>query len=103
MRIQEMRSGLSHLKKKMGDERHENYFETAAAQDAVIETTVESSLPTAADCELDEPRWSLVSFEQMQAGGLTYSQAAELMSELDALGITGLCIVTDEAALRIHS
>ena len=51
--------------------------------------------------ELDEQRWSVVSFRRVEAERLTYVQAAAKLSELDAKGVNGLCIVTDEAATRI--
>lgn len=51
--------------------------------------------------ELDMPRWSVVSFDVCEASGLTYSAAAKLMSEKEAAGVYGLCIVTDEAAERV--
>jgi hypothetical protein len=50
--------------------------------------------------ELDEPRWSVVSFDKREAGGLTYRQATELMSFLEGRRVNGLCIVTDESANR---
>ena len=104
MRIQEMKSGLSHLKKKVDGERQENYFETLAAQDTLIDPETGEFVPLDGKCcELDEPRWSVVSFDQMEAGGLNYAQAAALMSELDSHGVVGLCLVTDETASRIHS
>lgn len=51
--------------------------------------------------ELNEPRWSVVSFESRAAGSLTYEQAAEKLAELAAEKVSGLCIITDEAAERI--
>lgn len=48
--------------------------------------------------ELDEPRWSVISFEKLEKGGMTYREAIDNMSELYAAGVFGLCIVTDEAA-----
>lgn len=51
--------------------------------------------------ELDQPFWAVVSFEQVEVTGLTYAQAEQKMQELDAKSITGLCIVTDDAASRI--
>lgn len=45
--------------------------------------------------------WSVVSFEKCEAGSLTYEQAEEKMKELIAQKISGLCILTDEAAERI--
>lgn len=51
--------------------------------------------------ELDSPIWSVISFERLEASGLTYAEAVRRMSELDAKKISGLCIVTDEAASHI--
>lgn len=51
--------------------------------------------------ELDLPEWSVISFDACEASGLTYSAAARMLTELDAAGVYGLCIVTDEAANRI--
>lgn len=52
--------------------------------------------------ELDAPLWSVVSFEGIEAGGLTYVGAREKLAELDAKRVTGLCIVTNHAAGRLH-
>lgn len=54
-----------------------------------------------APSELNEPRWSVVSFEARAAGNLIYAQATEKLAELAALKVSGLCIITDEAAARI--
>ncbi len=51
--------------------------------------------------ELSNPRWSVVSFEARAAGNLTYEQATEKLAELAARKVSGLCIITDEAAARI--
>ncbi len=51
--------------------------------------------------ELDLPQWSVVSFDKCEASGLTYEAAAKLMSEKEAAGVYGLCIVTDDAASRV--
>lgn len=55
------------------------------------------------NCELDEPRWSVVSFDRLEARGLTYSKAIKVMFDLEIEGVSGLCIVTDEAAKRKRS
>ena len=54
-----------------------------------------------APSELSKPRWSVVSFEARAASSLTYKQATEKLAELAAQKVSGLCIVTDEAAARI--
>jgi hypothetical protein len=45
----------------------------------------------------------VVSFEGLEAGGLTYAAAREKLADLDAKKVTGLCIVTDHAAARLRS
>jgi hypothetical protein len=51
--------------------------------------------------ELRESIWSVVSFDKCEARGLTYTEAEQKLSELDAQKVSGLCIVTDEVAARI--
>lgn len=92
MKIQDMRSGIVHLTKRMEREGQQDYQAAAAS---VAEPEVAS--------ELDEPQWSVVSFDKREAGGLTYRQAAELMAVLDKYGTHGLCIITDEATKRYGS
>ena len=104
MRIQEMKSGILHLKKKIENEPREIFYETGDVQGGMIDPETGNILPFEFDCEFDEPRWSVVSFDQIETGGLTYVQASELMNKLNARGITGgHCVVTDEAASRIQS
>ncbi|MEO8573701.1 MAG: hypothetical protein ABI481_07010 [Pyrinomonadaceae bacterium] len=52
--------------------------------------------------ELDQPRWSVVSFDACESSGLTYQAAAKVLAEKEAAGVYGLCIVTDEAASRVN-
>lgn len=99
MRIQEMRSGISHLKKRMGSSGGDNYLSLAAAREALARD--EELVSTSQECDLDQPLWSLVSFDRREAGGLTYAQAVHLMTELDAMDVPGLCIVTDDAASKL--
>lgn len=95
MKIQEMRSGISHLSKKVEMVRRENVLNFQGQPLAERET--------APVCELDEPRWSVVSFDKREAGSLRYAEAAGLMSILDNRGVKGLCVVTDEAAKRMRA
>lgn len=55
----------------------------------------------AAESELEMPVWSVVTFERCAASGLTYRQAAEKLKRLQTKKVSGLCIVTDEAAARM--
>ncbi|HEX8736411.1 MAG TPA: hypothetical protein VF721_13870 [Pyrinomonadaceae bacterium] len=67
----------------------------------------EQNAPTAAateseiSSELNEPRWSVVSFESVAVYGLPYAEARNWLEKLQKQNISGLCIVTDEAAARI--
>lgn len=56
---------------------------------------------TEAPNELEAPFWAVVSFDGLEAGGLTYSAARKKMNELDSKRIAGLCIITDPAAGRL--
>lgn len=96
MKIQEMRSGISHLPKKVETVRRENVISMHRTAEPLAEREA------APMSELDEPRWSVISFDKCEAASLPYMQAADFMSLLDARGVAGLCIVTDEAAMRIR-
>jgi hypothetical protein len=45
--------------------------------------------------------WSVISFDRCEASGLTYKAAVEKITELESQKVSGLCIVTDEAASRV--
>ncbi len=51
--------------------------------------------------ELNKPRWSVVSFEKYLAKNLTYNEAIKKINRLKKQNVSGLCIITDEAAERI--
>jgi len=94
-----MRSGLAYLRKRPETE----FVRIDLGMELFGEMTSESidTLPKVMS-ELEEPRWSVVSFDRIEAGGLTYRQAAELMILLDSHKLTGLCVVSDEAASRMN-
>ena len=50
--------------------------------------------------ELNEQRWGVLSERGCEAMELTYRDAAELMSQLALEKVSGLCIITNEAARR---
>lgn len=97
MKIQEMRSGILHRNRKPEPVKRNNVFEMRSISEPIFDDV----LPSAIESELEKSMWSVVSFDQRQAGGLTYRQAADLLSQLDAYDIPGLCIITDEAAARL--
>ena len=96
MRIQEMRSGLSHLRKRVSAEDVEN--STDAGEKSPSQNGGGPDVEVTSD--LEQALWSVVSFSEVEAGGLTYAQAAALTSQLDESGIPGLCIITDTAARK---
>lgn len=51
--------------------------------------------------ELNEQRWGVLSERGCEAMGLTYAEAAELMRRLKREKISGLCVITDNAAHRV--
>jgi len=67
----------------------------------MTEATEKKEVPATAS-ELDLPQWSLFSFDACEAAGLTYNAAVKLMAEKEAVGVYGLCIVTDEAARKVN-
>ena len=51
------------------------------------------------ESELDEPLWSVISFERVEALGLRHEEATRILSSLEDRGVSGLSIVTNDAAL----
>lgn len=93
-----MRSGLVHLRRKgatvvpiRSSRRVMPAIQTPEPQ---IKTKPE---PRTA---LNENMWSVVSSERVEAGGMTYDQARQLIEALADSNMPGLCIVTDAAATR---
>jgi hypothetical protein len=58
-------------------------------------------VPEVTFSELLEPRWSVITFESCAVRGLNYDEATTWLNKLKTQGLSGLCIVTDEAADRI--
>ena len=71
----------------------------------MLQAVKESDFPQVSthDSELDEPIWTVISFERVEQRGLKYSEAVLNMSGLESRGVAGLCIVTNEAADRIKT
>jgi hypothetical protein len=53
--------------------------------------------------ELNERRWAVLSERGREDGGLSYQEAAGLIKRLRGERISGLCVITDEAAARLPS
>lgn len=65
------------------------------------ETGAQTAENETGSSELNEPCWSVVSFESVAVHGQTYADAKNWLEKLQKQNIAGLCIVTDEAAERI--
>jgi hypothetical protein len=59
--------------------------------------------PRAVASELDEPIWSVISFDRVERRDLKYSEAVLFLSGLEARRVPGLCIVTNETADRVKT
>ncbi len=53
--------------------------------------------------ELQQPIWSVVSFESVAVSGLHYDEAVRWVEKLNSQKVSGLCSVTDEAAGRVSN
>lgn len=53
--------------------------------------------------ELSERRWAVLSERGREEGGLTYEEAAGLVQRLRGEDVSGLCVITDEAASHVPS
>lgn len=53
--------------------------------------------------ELDQPCWSVISFESRVGKNLSYAEARVLLEKLTGEKVSGLCIITDQAAERLSA
>ena len=96
-----MKPGIARIKER-ARERQESFVERRSVGAAVMEPEHDAAVSSTPLSELEDFRWSVVSFDKSEAGGMTYAQASRLISELEFRGVAGLCLVTDEAAARIR-
>jgi hypothetical protein len=85
------------------NEENQKSDETATAQNTEIAPAVEAVSDENFPSELNEPRWSVISFEKCEATDLVYDEAALKLQKLAANDVSGLCIVTNEAAQKVKS
>lgn len=86
------------IKVKAKKEENRKPKKTSGAQN---KRSAEAAVTVSSSNELQERRWSVVTFENCAARNLTYQEAFEKLKALEAEKIAGLCVVTDEAAERI--
>jgi hypothetical protein len=51
--------------------------------------------------ELNERRWAVLSERGSEQAGLNYEEAAALIARLRGERVSGLCVITDDAASRL--
>ncbi len=77
--------------------------EAATAKKTKVAPATEAASDKDFSGELNAPHWSVVSFETCLASSLTYDNAVKKMKQLKAKKISGLCIITNQAAERIKN
>ena len=87
----------------MKSEENHKSDETATARKPKVAPAKEAASNEDFPNELTAPRWSVVSFESRLASSLTYDKAVKKIKQLQAKKVSGLCIITDEAAGRIKN
>lgn len=87
----------------MAAERKTGKSKTSAAKNKKSARSDESASVEDSTSEINEPHWSVVSFEKCVAANLTYAEAVAEIERLRKQRVSGLCIVTDEAAARISA
>jgi hypothetical protein len=85
----------------MAVEEKEKQAKAQIDEPAAVPVEEENALTEDFPKELRLPVWSVISFEKCEASGLTYTEAEQKLSELEAQKVSGLCIVTDDVAARI--
>ncbi len=85
----------------MKGKENQNTDKAATAQKTKVAPATDAASDEDFSSELNAPHWSVVSFETCLASSLTYDVAVKKMKHLKAKKVSGLCIITDEAAKRI--
>ena len=92
---------LPEAKMEIENEENRKSDEAATAQNTEIAPAVEAVSDEIFPSELNDSRWSVISFEKCEATNLTYHEAAQKAQELATNGVSGLCVVTNEAAQKV--
>lgn len=70
-------------------------------ENQTIETAQEVAPAEDFACELNRPCWSVVTYKSVAVSHLNYEEAVQWAEDLKKQGISGLCVITDEAASRV--
>ena len=85
----------------MAKKKAKNSDEASNAESEEIAASESNISDTNFTNELRLPVWSVVNFDGRIAKNLTYEEAERKIAEMQTQNISGLCIITDEAAERI--
>ena len=80
------------------DKEKEDEMQTAYPNEVA---PAESDSPEVIKSDLSKPLWSVVTFSGCAESGLTYDEAVASMALLATEQVSGLCIVTDDAAAKL--
>jgi hypothetical protein len=75
-------------------------MEDKGEENQILDITDEAAATEEISSELKEPCWSVVTDKSIAVSHLTYEEAVQWAEDLKKQGISGLCIITDEAAAR---
>lgn len=76
-------------------------METESEKNQSSETAQDVAPASDFSSELNKPCWSVVTFKSVAVSHLTYEEAKQWAEDLKKQGISGLCVITDEAAGRV--
>jgi hypothetical protein len=91
-------AGFMKMVKMKTDEEEKISESTGSAPEEETQPAADEAVPG----ELHQAIWSVVSFEKRLKGGLTYDEAVKTLEKCKKKKMSGLCIITDEAAARIE-
>ncbi len=92
---------IAHYKIVMTKKKAKNSDEAPNSQSEEITSSESDVFGGNFTGELNQPFWSVVNFDGRITKNLTYEEAERRIAELQNQNISGLCIITDEAAERI--
>lgn len=91
-----MSVNLPKAKKMETEYENDQQIETAQEAAPVEETEAEGF-----SSELNQPCWSVVTYKSVAVSHLTYEEALQWSEDLKKQGVSGLCVITDDAAARV--
>ncbi len=85
------------------NEKNQKSKKTVTSQKNKITPTLEAVSDKFFPSEMNDLRWSVISFEECESTNLTYDEAVQKLQKLAANDVSGLCVVTNEAAHKVKN